>query len=230
MSGPDEPDPAPWEAPGVPVRELLNVSAGTAQSEPQQVQLRLRPPVPRPVQRHLMAHETSVVCVRHHWACAFWPMLWAVVATGVAAWVNMWFYWTVPGGMPGAALHVMWFLWLGVIGWAAYRVGAWRRWWFVITGVRIIDVRSWVRVHVEPMPLKRLADLRYDQSAWGRLIGYGTLHCASFATDHALHLIRFLPRSDMLEREISTLMYPPEQSVPLTARLLRAVDDEGELR
>jgi Bacterial PH domain len=226
MTTPDEPDPAPWAAAGIPAREALNLSAGVPDREPETVETRPARPVPRAVQRHLMSRETSVVCVRHHWAAALWPMVAAAGATVAAVWMG----WRGSNPAAVAGLRVGWLLWLAVMLWAGNKIMAWRRWWFVITGVRVLDVRSWTRVHVEPMPLKRLADLRYDQSLWGRLLGYGTLHCASFATDHALHLVRFLPRSDMLEREISMLMYPPEQTVPLTTRLLQAVDTEGELR
>ena len=80
--------------------------------------------------------------------------------------------------------------------------------------------------NVAMMPLQRVTDMKYVQSALGRLLNYGTFELESAGQDQALRSIPHLPSPNELYLRIVEEMYEPEA---VEARLAGAQDviDDG---
>ena len=163
-------------------------------------------PIPRQVDKYLKDDERNVICTRQHPSVLIAPA--AVFAGGLAAaslgnWA-LWQYSTAQGWM----VHVIWLAWLAAAGWAVYRWLEWRAGWFVITAGRLITIQGLVRQRVDQLPYDKLRDLSMSQSIPGRMLGYGTFHCTSIATGHALEEIDRIPDPDGLYRQVMELTLP----------------------
>ncbi len=158
--------------------------------------------IPRQVDRYLKAGERSVICTRQtEWTLAL-PVaaalagLAAAVAGNVAAYHH-----------PGT-VHLIWWAYLAVAGWAAYRWLEWRASWFVVTADRLMVISGLVRQRVDMLPYGKLRDVSMSQTVTGRLLNYGTFHCESIGTDHALHTIARIPGPHELYVQVCELTVP----------------------
>jgi membrane protein YdbS with pleckstrin-like domain len=116
--------------------------------------------------------------------------------------------------------------WLGVIIWAAWHIVDWWYDRFILTNKRVMVVSGVVTRNVAMMPLQRVTDMKYVQSALGRLLNYGTFELESAGQDQALRSIPHLPSPNELYLRIVEEMYEPEA---VEARLAGAQDviDDG---
>jgi uncharacterized membrane protein YdbT with pleckstrin-like domain len=72
------------------------------------------------------------------------------------------------------------------------------------------------------MPLVRVTDMKYQQSALGRMLNYGTFVVESAGQDQALRRVPTLPNPNELYLRIVEEMYEPEA---VEARLAQVPDE-----
>jgi membrane protein YdbS with pleckstrin-like domain len=101
-------------------------------------------------------------------------------------------------------------IWLGVIGWVAWRVVDWYFDRFILTNKRVMVVNGIVTRKVAMMPLLRVTDMKYTQSALGRMLNYGTFVLESAGQDQALREIKHLPNPNELYLRVVEEMYEPQ--------------------
>jgi hypothetical protein len=77
---------------------------------------------------------------------------------------------------------------------------------------------------VAMMPLLRVTDMKYEQSATGRLFNYGTFVLESAGQEQALRNVVNLPNPTDLYLQVVEEMYEPEAS---EARRRPAIVDDG---
>jgi membrane protein YdbS with pleckstrin-like domain len=116
--------------------------------------------------------------------------------------------------------------WLGVVIWAAWQIVDWWFDRFILTNKRVMVVSGIITRNVAMMPLQRVTDMKYVQSALGRVLNYGTFELESAGQDQALRSIPHLPSPNELYLRIVEEMYEPEA---VEARLAGAQDviDDG---
>ena len=96
---------------------------------------------------------------------------------------------------------------------------------FILTNKRIMAVRGLVSRTVAMMPLLRVTDMKYEQSATGRLFNYGTFVLESAGQEQALREVKHLPNPNELYLRIVEEMYEPEA---VEARLGRASGEDSD--
>ena len=101
-------------------------------------------------------------------------------------------------------------LWLAVIGWVAWRVFDWYFDRFILTNKRVMVVSGIVTRKVAMMPLLRVTDMKYEQSALGRMLNYGTFVLESAGQDQALREVKHLPNPNELYLRVVEEMYEPQ--------------------
>jgi membrane protein YdbS with pleckstrin-like domain len=114
-------------------------------------------------------------------------------------------------------------IWLGVIGWVAWRVFDWYFDRFILTNKRVMVVNGIITRRVAMMPLLRVTDMKYEQSALGRTLNYGTFVLESAGQDQALREVKHLPNPNELYLRVVEEMYEPQA---VEARLGK--DGEGD--
>jgi membrane protein YdbS with pleckstrin-like domain len=101
-------------------------------------------------------------------------------------------------------------IWLGVISWVAWRVFDWYFDRFILTNKRVMVVNGIITRKVAMMPLLRVTDMKYEQSALGRLLNYGTFVLESAGQDQALREVKHLPNPNELYLRVVEEMYEPQ--------------------
>jgi len=117
-------------------------------------------------------------------------------------------------------------VWLLVMIWVAFRVADWYFDRFILTNKRIMAVSGMFTRTVGMMPLLRVTDMKYEQSAMGRMFHYGNFVLESAGQDQALREVKHLPNPNELYLRIVEEMYEPEAvEAKLTAQM--AAEDDG---
>jgi membrane protein YdbS with pleckstrin-like domain len=116
-------------------------------------------------------------------------------------------------------------VWLGVMGWAGWRVADWYNDRFVLTNKRLMVINGLITRTVGMMPLVRVTDMKYQQSPLGRMLNYGTFVVESAGQDQALREVKPLPNPNELYLRIVEEMYEPEA---VEARLSSRSAEEEE--
>jgi membrane protein YdbS with pleckstrin-like domain len=125
----------------------------------------------------------------------------------------------VPGLVTAAVL-----IWLAVIGWVAWKVFDWYFDRFILTNKRVMVVNGIITRKVAMMPLLRVTDMKYEQSALGRMLSYGTFVLESAGQDQALREVKHLPNPNELYLRVVEEMYEPQA---VEARLGKDGDDDA---
>ena len=113
-------------------------------------------------------------------------------------------------------------VWIGVMGWAAWRVADWFFDRFILTNKRVMVVSGIITRRVAMMPLLRVTDMKYEQSPVGRMLNYGTFVLESAGQEQALREINHLPNPNELYLRVVEEMYEPQA---VEARLGRTPDE-----
>jgi hypothetical protein len=163
--------------------------------------------------KYLLPGEQAVVATRRHWAVLLWPGTKALLVLVAGLWVLV----LDPDNRfsAGAGLLVV----LGALGWFALRAGEWWMQHFIVTRRRVLLTSGIVARTVTLLPLRRITDLTWKETVLGQVLGYGTFRFESAGQQQALSEITFLPRADLLYREVSELLFGSDWG--------GAGDDEG---
>ncbi len=157
--------------------------------------------VPASVYRVLLPHERRVITVRFHPAVLIKPVAWALIGLAVAGLLS-----TV-GPIHGTVLLVIWLLWLILVIHLLFRIYTWLEDYFVVTSARLLLSTGVVKKTVNMMPLSKVTDMRFERSAMGRILGYGTFIVESAGQEQALHNIDHLPYPEQLYLEVCGLIF-----------------------
>jgi hypothetical protein len=120
---------------------------------------------------------------------------------------------------------VLVFLWLGVVVWAAWKIVDWWFDRFILTSKRVMVVSGVITRNVAMMPLQRVTDMKFVQSALGRVLNYGTFELESAGQDQVMRKIPHLPSPTELYVRIVEEMYEPEQVAERLAGGQDVIDD-----
>jgi hypothetical protein len=175
--------------------------------------------VPGTVAPYLKPDEKRVLSFRLHIVRLLGPAAAVVGGLALAIALNGWAY-SARDAKP-IIVHVIW--WSYVIGaaWGVYKYVEWRQTWFLVTGYRVmlIETTRLLGRRVRMLPIDKLRDLEYSQTALGRMAGYATFTFASIGTgqgDKALREVGYLPWPEWLYQRISELTMPTD-----TGRLVK---------
>ena len=171
--------------------------------------------VPASVYRVLLPHERRVITVRFHPAVLIKPVAWALAGLAVAGLLSTIARLKAPScsssGWSGSSSLIR--LLYAIYG--GSKITSWspRQRLLLSTGV--------VKKTVNMMPLTKVTDMRFERSAMGRLLGYGTFIVESAGQDQALRQVDHLPYPEQLYLEVCGLIFKdPGAGDEISARSL----------
>jgi membrane protein YdbS with pleckstrin-like domain len=157
--------------------------------------------VPASVYRVLLPHERRVITVRFHPAVLIKPVAFALGGLAIAGLLS-----TI-ARLNGTILLIVWLAWLILVIRLLYAIYTWLEDYFVVTSARLLLSTGVIKKTVNMMPLGKVTDMRFERSAMGRLLGYGTFIVESAGQDQALHNIDHLPYPEQLYLEVCGLIF-----------------------
>jgi membrane protein YdbS with pleckstrin-like domain len=175
------------------------------------------------VARYLFPTEKFRGEWRKHWTYLFDQFAYAALATFAFGW--LWGF--LVKHHQGTATGVVIVLWILVMIFITFKVADWYYDRFILTNKRIMAVRGMVSRTVAMMPLLRVTDMKYEQSATGRLFNYGTFVLESAGQEQALREVKHLPNPNELYLRIVEEMYEPEAVEAKLAARSADLDDDG---
>ncbi|MFD5250632.1 PH domain-containing protein [Amycolatopsis sp. NPDC058340] len=161
---------------------------------------------PRDPDEYLLDTERRVIRVRRHWAVLLWDTFEAVALLAICVLVS---YLLPPAAW--VIQNILWYAALLVILRFAYVV---MEWWverLVVTDKRFVMTTGVYTTKVLMMPITKVTDLTYERSAWGRMMGYGTMVVESAGQIQALNRIDYLPKPEEFYDTISELVFGDKQ-------------------
>ena len=162
--------------------------------------------VPASVYKHLLPHERQVITVRFHPAVLIRPVAEVLAGLALAGLITA----TIAKNS-GTGLLVVWGLWFLVLLRLLYKVWAWLEDYFVVTSKRMLLATGIFSRRISMMPLTKVTDMRFERSATGRLLGYGTFVVESAGQDQALRTVDHLPYPEQLYLEVCGLIFTPDK-------------------
>lgn len=157
--------------------------------------------VPAAIYRVLLPHERRVITVRFHPAVLIRPVaetLGGLALAGLLSAIH---------GLSGTILLVIWLAWLILVIRLLFCIYAWLEDYFVVTSQRLLLAEGVFKKTVNMMPLGKVTDMRFERSAVGRLLGFGTFIVESAGQEQALHTIDHLPYPEQLYIEVCGLIF-----------------------
>ncbi|MFI7541210.1 PH domain-containing protein [Actinoplanes sp. NPDC049599] len=158
------------------------------------------------VSRYLFPTERYRGEWKRHWIHLSTPLLVGIGSTLLLGYLAGFLTRQEIDGLVTAAVLI----WLGVMGWVAWKVGDWYFDRFILTNKRVMVVNGIITRKVAMMPLLRVTDMKYEQSALGRMLSYGTFVLESAGQDQALREVKHLPNPNELYLRVVEEMYEPQ--------------------
>jgi Bacterial PH domain len=121
------------------------------------------------MQKYLLVGEQPLIADHQHWAIVAVP-----VGSWVAGLVLVLALDTYFPASSGGVVTLLWYAFLVLSAWAAWKVALWRRNWLVATDKRMLLNHGLINVDVAMLSLSKVVDLTYSRTTMGRLLGYGT--------------------------------------------------------
>lgn len=159
------------------------------------------------VARYLFPTERYRGEWKRHWIHLTSPLLIGALTTLALGYLSGFL---VTMDAPSAATTVAVVVWLGVMGWVAWRFGDWWFDRFILTNKRVMVVNGIITRNVAMMPLLRVTDMKYEQSPLGRMLNYGTFILESAGQEQALREVIHLPNPNELYLRVVEEMYEPQ--------------------
>ena len=170
------------------------------------------------VARYLFPTERYRGEWKRHWVHLATPLVVGVLATFVLGYLSGF----LAGRQVGELTTVAVIVWLGIMGWVAWRFADWYFDRFILTNKRVMVVNGVVTRRVAMMPLVRVTDMKYEQSPLGRALRYGTFVLESAGQEQALREVKHLPNPNELYLRVVEEMYEPQA---VEARLGKEADE-----
>ena len=147
-----------------------------------------------PVGEYLLDGERVVVAVRRHWVRIVEPVLTTVAGLVLALWVEA-------SGPPGGS-QIGWWLWFALIARLIWKLGEWRRTWFVATDKRLVLTYGIFTRKIAMMPLAKVTDMSFVRTVPGRVFGYGKFVLERAGQEQAQHKVNWIPDANRTYRAI----------------------------
>jgi membrane protein YdbS with pleckstrin-like domain len=160
------------------------------------------------VRRYLFPTEKFRGEWRRHWIHLIKRLALGVVATFVLGYLAGYF----AKKQVASGLTILIIVWIGVMAWVLWDVAEWYYDKFILTNKRVMLIEGVFSRKVAMMPLNRVTDMKYTQSAMGRVLGYGTFEIESAGQEQALRKVENLPNPTDLYLQVVEEMYEPEAS------------------
>ncbi|MGH3682653.1 MAG: PH domain-containing protein [Natronosporangium sp.] len=174
------------------------------------------------VARYLFPTERYRGEWKRHLISLGWPITIGLLGTFALGWLSgLAARWVGAGWLT----LVLVLVWLGVMGYVAWRVADWHFDRFILTNKRVMKVSGIITRKVAMMPLLRVTDMKYEQSPLGRMLNYGTFVLESAGQDQALREVPYLPNPNELYLRVVEEMYEP---AAVEARMGGSADDSEE--
>ena len=161
---------------------------------------------PRDPDEYLLDTERRVIRIRRHWAVLLWDTFEAAALLAVCVLVS----YLLPPSL-WVVQNILWYVALLVVLRFAYVVIEWWVERLVVTDKRFVMTTGVFTTKVLMMPITKVTDLTYERSAWGRVLGYGTMVVESAGQIQALNRIDYLPRPEEFYDTISELVFGDKQ-------------------
>ncbi|MBE1580176.1 PH domain-containing protein [Amycolatopsis roodepoortensis] len=161
---------------------------------------------PRDPDEYLLDTERRVIRIRRHWAVLLWETFETAALLAVCVLIS---YLLPPAAW--VIQNILWYAALLIILRFAYVV---MEWWverLVVTDKRFVMTTGVFTTKVLMMPITKVTDLTYERSAWGRMMGYGTMVVESAGQIQALNRIDYLPKPEEFYDTISELVFGDKQ-------------------
>jgi hypothetical protein len=161
-----------------------------------------RPRWSKDAEKYLLPHEQPpVIATRRHWAVLIVPVAKSLPALVIGGWLLL----LDPDNRVTASAGLL--LLVGALGYLALRASEWWMRHFIVTNRRVLLTTGIIVRTVALLPLRRITDLTYKETLLGQLLGYGTFRFESAGQQQALSEITYLPRADVLYRDVSDLLF-----------------------
>lgn len=147
--------------------------------------------------RFLLDGEQIVVSVHQHWIRVTGVLAATVLGLALVLLIGL-----VTPASAGLISDLSIWLWLWLLAYCIVQVLLWRHNWFVATDRRLLLTYGLVSRKVAMMPLAKVTDMSFNQSATGRILGYGTYVMESAGQDQALRQIDYIPDAELHYRSI----------------------------
>jgi uncharacterized membrane protein YdbT with pleckstrin-like domain len=156
------------------------------------------------VLKYLLPSERCVIAVRRHPA----QLILAGLITAGALLLAFLLDSVFPPHQP--YVHgVIWFSFLVVGAWFAWKMSEWWADYFIVTDKRLMLTTGLITRKVNMMPLSKVTDMSFKRPFAGRLLGYGVFVMESAGQDQALNRIDFVPDPDAIYLEMCDLLFGP---------------------
>jgi hypothetical protein len=134
----------------------------------------------------LLPDETVSFKTQKHWAAPIADS-WTAVLMIIGALVLAWLQTPETNGIMGFVNRVLNLveivLFLGGIGWIIYNIISWRSASYLVTNHRLLGQEGLLRKKSTDTLLTSISDVRFRQSAVGRMLGYGDIQILSASGD-----------------------------------------------
>jgi membrane protein YdbS with pleckstrin-like domain len=107
-----------------------------------------------------------------------------------------------------ALLIVVWVLWLFLVGRLLWKAFNWAVDYFVVTSERMLLTSGLLTRKIAMMPLKKVTDMTFQRSTFGRLLGYGEFIVESAGQDQALSHVDHIPYPEQLYLLVCGMIFP----------------------
>jgi uncharacterized membrane protein YdbT with pleckstrin-like domain len=177
------------------------------------------------VGRYLLSpdKEKEIFATRRHWA-----ELLSVGLTFTCFWLGGFIVLGISGGAGLAAMVAVCFLFFSLC-WLAWFVAQWYVEVFVVTNRRVLLVSGLLTRKVAIMPLMKVTDLTFEQTATGQILGYGSFIIESAGQHQALARVDYLPDPKVHYQEVAELLFGPKvEADPEDARAHESAGEANE--
>jgi uncharacterized membrane protein YdbT with pleckstrin-like domain len=174
--------------------------------------------VRKDVEKYLLPDERAVVATRRHWAVLIEPTAKVLPLVVLGAWLLL----LDPQNRVSSSTGLI----VLVVAFAYYALRVAECWMrhFIVSTRRVLLVSGVIVRTVTLLPLRRITDLTWKETALGQVLGYGTFRFESAGQQQALSQITFLPGADVLYRRVSALLFSSDWGGAAASG-----DDEGNV-
>jgi membrane protein YdbS with pleckstrin-like domain len=173
------------------------------------------------VEKYLLPDESAVVATRRHWAVLIEPTVKFLPMVVVGGWLLLIDPENRVTSSAGLLVLVAALIYYGL------RVGEWWMRHFIVSTRRVLLTSGVIVRTVTLLPLRRITDLTWKETLLGQVLGYGTFRFESAGQQQALSEITYLPRADLLYRQVSGLLFQSDWGG--SGGAAASGDDEGNL-
>jgi uncharacterized membrane protein YdbT with pleckstrin-like domain len=170
------------------------------------------------VGKYLLPDEKAVVATRRHWAVLIEPTIKFLPMLLIGGWLLL--FDPQNRVTSSAGLIVL----LGAFAYYGLRLGEWWMRHFIVSTRRVLLTSGVIVRTVTLLPLRRITDLTWKETLLGQVLGYGTFRFESAGQQQALSEITYLPRADLLYRQVSGLLFQSDWGGAAASG-----DDEGNV-